>query len=95
MTLSAEKLDELWNAASAETVALKHVSVQRSDVAALVAEIRELREALKPFAGAADSYDPDDGDDKMIAWSHDFTIGSLRRARSAIRTPVLEKKDTP
>lgn len=44
--------------------------------------IAALEEALKPFAEAADAYDPDEGDDRDVAWAHDFTIGSLRRART-------------
>ncbi|AEI71026.1 hypothetical protein [EBPR siphovirus 2] len=44
-----------------------------------------MREALKPFADAAESYDPDEGDGAHIAWAHDFTIASLRRAREARR----------
>jgi hypothetical protein len=49
-----------------------------------MATIKELSEALGPFAEVADYYDPSEGDDKEMAWSHDFTIGSLRRARAAI-----------
>lgn len=40
-------------------------------------------EALEPFAEAAASYDPDEGDGANVAWSHDFTIAALRRAREA------------
>jgi hypothetical protein len=50
----------------------------------LRAELAKAREALEPFAEAAASYDPDEGDSKDVAWSHDFTIGSLRRARTAL-----------
>lgn len=46
--------------------------------------VKALREALKPFAGAADVYDPPKDDDRDIAWAHDLTIGSLRRARAAL-----------
>lgn len=47
-------------------------------------ENRRLREALEPFAEAAESYDPDEEDGAGAAWAHDFTIASLRRARSAL-----------
>jgi hypothetical protein len=47
-------------------------------------------EALAPFAEAADSYDPPfDAKDSEVAWSHDFTIGSLRRAREA-RAAIID-----
>lgn len=49
------------------------------------AVIEQLAKALEPFAEAAPSYDPDEGDGKNPAWAHDFTIGSLRRARAALR----------
>lgn len=45
--------------------------------------VAEMREALEPFATAADSYDPPENDDGWAAWAHDFTIGSLRKARTA------------
>lgn len=48
------------------------------------AHVKSLEEALRPFADAAQSYDPDEGDDTTIAWAHGFTIGSLRRARAAL-----------
>jgi len=47
-------------------------------------ELATMREALEPFAEAAASYDPEEGDDAQAAWAHDFTIGSLRRARRAL-----------
>jgi hypothetical protein len=52
----------------------------------------EAREALKPFAEAADAYDdPSDEDDAGLAWAHDFTIGSLRRARAALSPKEAEE----
>ena len=55
---------------------------------AATAELEEergrLREALRPFADEAERYDPDEGDDRDVAWVSDFPIGALRRARSAI-----------
>lgn len=51
-------------------------------VAWMRAQLDEACEALAPFAEAASSYDPDEGDGKNVAWAHDFTIGSLRRARA-------------
>jgi len=50
----------------------------------LYRENEKLREALQPFAEVASSYDPEEGDGYDIAWAHDFTIASLRRARSAL-----------
>jgi hypothetical protein len=64
-----------------------------TEIAALRRELEEAREALEPFAEAAHSYDPNEGDGDDIAWSHDFTIGSLRRARAAIRNLAGEKAD--
>lgn len=40
--------------------------------------------ALQPFADAAASYDPDEGDGAQVAWAHDFSIGALRQARAAL-----------
>ncbi|MBB5040850.1 hypothetical protein [Shinella fusca] len=51
---------------------------------ALQRENAELREALKPFAHAAQFYDPPENDDCHVAWGHDFTIGSIRRARALL-----------
>ena len=50
----------------------------------IAASLATMREALEPFAEAAASYDPEEGDDAQAAWAHDFTIGSLRRARRAL-----------
>lgn len=49
------------------------------------ADAARMREALKPFAAAADDYDPDEGDDNDPAWNETFTIGALRRARNSLR----------
>lgn len=46
--------------------------------------VERLEEALKPFAEAADIYDPPENDDHHAAWAHDFPIGALRRARAAL-----------
>ena len=46
--------------------------------------ILELEEALKPFAEIAASYDPDEEDGHQVAWAHDVTIASVRRARAAL-----------
>jgi hypothetical protein len=64
--------------------ALKGALRWREEVLMLRAENDRLREALKPFADAADQYDPDEGDDANEAWSIDVTIGDLRRARAAL-----------
>jgi len=61
----------------------KEISIVCSD---LREQVEKAREALEPFARVADSYEPDEGDDACVAWAHDFTIGSLRRARDARRT---------
>ncbi len=42
--------------------------------------MRQAADRMKPFAEAADSYDPDEGDGRNAAWAHDFIIGSLRAA---------------
>lgn len=56
---------------------------QEERALAAEAKLAKAVEALEPFADAANSYDPDEGDGAQVAWSHDFTIASLRRARSA------------
>jgi len=53
-------------------------------IAALRAKLEVMGEALEPFAEAAFVYDPPEGDDADIAWSHDFPIGALRRARTTL-----------
>jgi len=50
--------------------------------------IEKLEAALRPFAEWADAYEPDEGDEHELAWSHRATIGMLRAARKA-----LEGKD--
>lgn len=60
-------------------------ALARADAASR--EVERLREALRPFAEVAASYDPPEGDDAHAAWAHDFTIGSLRRARQALEAP--------
>ena len=52
------------------------------EIATLRTLIARAVEALEPFADAASSYDPDDDDDNHAAWARDFTIGSLRKART-------------
>ena len=59
---------------------------EAAEITRLQKELETAREALEPFARVADSYEPDEGDDACVAWAHDFTIGSLRRARDARRT---------
>ena len=61
-------------------------NVAEARITELQAEVERLREALEPFAEAASFYDPPDGDDNQMAWSHDFPLGSLRRARAALNT---------
>lgn len=55
----------------------------------LQAELEKLRDALKPFAEAADSTDANDDYSSASIWEHpsalDITIGDLRRARRALR----------
>jgi hypothetical protein len=58
------------------------------DLAAAVEERDALKaetiKALTPFAEASASYDPPEGDDNHMAWSHDFPIGALRRAAATL-----------
>lgn len=56
------------------------------------AQVAGLREALEPSADAAARYDPPEGDDASAAWAHDFTIGSLRRARAALQQATEAKE---
>jgi uncharacterized protein (DUF3084 family) len=56
-----------------------------ADLATARQQIERLREALTPFAEAADAYEPDEGDGASMAWQHDFSIAALRRARAALR----------
>lgn len=49
------------------------------------AEIERLREALRPFAAAADDYcDPAYDDDYSPQWAEFFVVRDFRRARAAI-----------
>ncbi|WP_062233094.1 hypothetical protein [Aureimonas sp. N4] len=43
-----------------------------------------VREALKPFAEAANKYDPPEDDDHLMAWGCHFTLGQMRQARAAL-----------
>lgn len=60
------------------------IAAAPADLAWLCARVEALRGALEPFAETAASYDPPEGDDKDVAWAHDFPIGALRRARAAL-----------
>lgn len=52
-----------------------------STLAAMIAA----RDALAPFAAAADKYDPPENDDEHLAWAlSQITIGDFRRARAEI-----------
>lgn len=58
----------------------------------LLDEIEALREALKPFAAVADSFDKasfpvDDSAKLYTSFSGDITIGHMRKARLALQTP--------
>lgn len=55
-------------------------------VTALQEKLAKAAEALEPFAKEADIYDPPSGDGAHAAWSNDFSIGTLRRARTALTT---------
>lgn len=55
---------------------------------AQAAALAQASEALKPFADTADSYEPDEGDGACVAWMHDFTRASVRRARDVRREIV-------
>jgi hypothetical protein len=50
----------------------------------LLSLIEDMAKALEPFADVAQFYDPPEGDDHEDAWDHEFTMGNLRRARSAL-----------
>lgn len=50
----------------------------------LIARVERAEKALKVFADQAGKYDPDEGDNDFWAFDSEFTIGDLRRARSAI-----------
>lgn len=57
-------------------------------VSELEAQVRELREALEPFAKHACAYDPDESDGHLPMWgAHEIPIGDLRRARAALSAP--------
>lgn len=80
--------------AEADNARLKdELSKQIAGAELIALENARLREALVPFAEAAASYDPPEGDDSHAAWAHDFTIGSLRRARAALPARTQEEAD--
>ena len=66
------------------------VTAAESRASSAEAQLAEMREALRPFAEAAAGYDPDEGEDRDVAWAHDFTIGSLRRARRVLSKGMRE-----
>jgi hypothetical protein len=69
-----------------DSAELHHHKMAQTYLTAAEAKAARTRQALKPFAEAADSYDPDEGDGRNAAWAHDFTIGSLRAALSALQS---------
>lgn len=67
-------------------------SILEGHLSAAIDDYNEALKALEPFAEAAASYDPPENDDGHAAWAHDFTIGSLRRARAALRAKAEETR---
>lgn len=64
---------------------LRHTALEAAAlITSLEAENARLREVVRPFARAADSYDPDEDDGDMDAWDYHPTIGDRRRARTAL-----------
>lgn len=74
--------------------ALENLAKLKARALAAEAKAEGLAKALEPFAEVAASYDPDEGDGGNVAWAHDFTIGSLRQARTALAAYRADK-DTP
>ena len=62
------------------------IIAHKARIAALEAQVEGMRVALKIFADEAAIYDPPEGDDHHMAWSNDFPIGALRRARAALQS---------
>ena len=57
------------------------------------ADIAEtLLKALQPFAKEADRFDPVENDDHFLTWGTTFTIGDLRRARSALSSSPTSRE---
>lgn len=72
-----------WNRSDYFPLDKDFTRIRRKMTAEDTARLRMAMDALEPFAAAAEIYDhPEDADDNM-ARSHDFEIGSLRRARAA------------
>lgn len=71
-------------ARNALPVLLAELDTLRSALSEKEAECERLREALKPFADAADAYDPPEGDDDHLIWDTTLLVGDLRRARTAL-----------
>jgi len=61
--------------------ALRLLNERDELIATLAKRLEEAEAVIRPFAEAAASYDPPEGDDQHTAWAHDFPIGSLRAAR--------------
>lgn len=65
-------------------------AILEGHLSAAIDDYNDALKALEPFAEAAASYDPPENDDGHAAWAHDFTIGSLRRARAVSRAKTKE-----
>lgn len=85
-----EKLRDGKLAIGFRLVSAAEESDQAATISRLTAEVARKDAALEPFAAAANAYAPHEGGDRDVAWAHDFTIGSLRRARSALANTAEE-----
>lgn len=63
----------------------ENIAALLEDLSTSRARVEALEKALEPFAAAAETYDPPEGDDQQLLWGPDFvTIGMLRDARAAL-----------
>lgn len=75
---------EPWHGIPSEANAAYIAAANPTTILSLITRLRDAEAALKPFADAAEAYEPEEGDDKYPAWAHDFPIGALRQARRAL-----------
>jgi len=81
----ADRLEDDLRVADLETESLrKHISKQQIDIITLGQEVGRLREALTPFAKAADALDTDGWEGSIEGSLAEITADDCRKARAAL-----------
>ena len=90
--ICAEAADRIESLETSREAARQNFLTMQGTAATLAGRIKVLEEALRPFARAAQSYDPDEDDGDMDAWDYRPTIGELRFARLALNATPQDGK---